>query len=183
MAMIDARSLGPVYDPITICLHWATVALIAMLWGVAQAIDFFPAGPPRWNVRSVHMVLGLALGGVLVARLWWRATRGLHLEPPVGGLAGARKAIHASLYLLLAGEFVLGLLNAWVRGDQVFSWFKISPLVVAGLDLRHRVGDLHALGANALLTIVGLHAAAALVHHFVLRDNTMARMLPRRALR
>jgi cytochrome b561 len=28
--------------------------------------------------------------------------------------------------------------------------------------------------------LIGLHALAALFHHYVVRDNTLARMLPRR---
>ncbi|MGZ5194059.1 MAG: cytochrome b [Ramlibacter sp.] len=172
------------YDPTTIRLHWATAVLVTLLWGIGQAIDLFPAGVERMNVRSVHIVLGFALACVLAWRLWWRAARRRRLDrEPGGARLAASKAIHASLYLLLVGEVVLGLLNAWARGDTVFGWFKISPLIVTGMDLRHRIGDLHAVGANTLLAVAGLHAAAALVHHYILRDGTLARMLPRRVLR
>jgi cytochrome b561 len=172
------------YDPTTIRLHWATAVLVTLLWGIGQAIDLFPAGPPRVNVRSLHMALGLALACVLAWRLWWRAAGRGRLDHVTGrALLSAGKAMHALLYLLLTGEVVLGLLNAWARGDKVFGWFKISPLVVTGVDLRHRLGELHAVGANTLLAVAGLHAAAALVHHFILRDSTLARMLPRRVLR
>ena len=36
----------------------------------------------------------------------------------------------------------------------------------------------HARIANAGYALIGLHAAAALVHHYVLRDNALARVLP-----
>ena len=45
-------------------------------------------------------------------------------------------------------------------------------------SLRHLVGDWHALAANAILIVAGVHGAAALFHHFVLRDATLRRMLP-----
>jgi cytochrome b561 len=32
--------------------------------------------------------------------------------------------------------------------------------------------------ANALVIFAGLHAGAALVHHWVFRDRTLVRMLP-----
>jgi cytochrome b561 len=35
--------------------------------------------------------------------------------------------------------------------------------------------------ANALLILAFLHAAAALVHHFMLHDQALRRMLPRHA--
>ena len=38
--------------------------------------------------------------------------------------------------------------------------------------------DLHETGATVGYVLVGLHAAAALVHHYVQRDNTVLRMLP-----
>ena len=38
---------------------------------------------------------------------------------------------------------------------------------------------LHAYGAYLLIALVGLHALAALRHHFVLRDDILLRMMPR----
>jgi cytochrome b561 len=37
------------------------------------------------------------------------------------------------------------------------------------------------LFGNALVVVVALHAAAALWHHFIGRDDTLRRMLPRQA--
>jgi cytochrome b561 len=42
----------------------------------------------------------------------------------------------------------------------------------------HQIGNWHALVANAVLIVAGLHSAAALFHHFILRDATLRRMLP-----
>ena len=44
--------------------------------------------------------------------------------------------------------------------------------------LVHQIGDWHALAANALLIVAGVHAAAALFHHYILHDETLRRMLP-----
>ena len=44
--------------------------------------------------------------------------------------------------------------------------------------LARSVKDVHEVTANALAIIAALHAAAALVHHWVLRDRTLLRMLP-----
>ena len=40
------------------------------------------------------------------------------------------------------------------------------------------VKDVHEVLANALAILACLHAAAALVHHWVFRDRTLVRMLP-----
>jgi cytochrome b561 len=42
------------------------------------------------------------------------------------------------------------------------------------------VKEIHEVTAHALIVLAALHAAAALVHHWVLRDRTLVRMLPRR---
>jgi cytochrome b561 len=42
----------------------------------------------------------------------------------------------------------------------------------------HLIGGWHALAANAILVVAGVHAAAALFHHYILRDPTLRRMLP-----
>ena len=37
-------------------------------------------------------------------------------------------------------------------------------------------GDLHEISVNVLLILVGVHAAAALFHHYVLKDGLIDRM-------
>jgi cytochrome b561 len=40
------------------------------------------------------------------------------------------------------------------------------------------LGDLHYWVATTIIMLAGLHAAAALFHHYVLRDDVLWRMLP-----
>ena len=40
---------------------------------------------------------------------------------------------------------------------------------------------IHNFLADALLILAGIHAVAALTHHYVWRDRTLTRMLPRKA--
>jgi cytochrome b561 len=55
---------------------------------------------------------------------------------------------------------------------------------VIGIDrpFAHQLHDLHALCANALLILIGMHSAAALFHHFIRRDDVLRTMLPTRLL-
>lgn len=43
------------------------------------------------------------------------------------------------------------------------------------------LGATHETLGNAFIWLAGLHAAAALAHHYLLRDSTLARMVPRRS--
>jgi cytochrome b561 len=40
-----------------------------------------------------------------------------------------------------------------------------------------RAREVHGLVANALLIFAGVHAVAALAHHYIFRDRTLVRML------
>ena len=51
-----------------------------------------------------------------------------------------------------------------------------------GVDehLAHDIEELHETVGEVGYWLIGLHAAAALFHHYLLRDNTLVRMLPSR---
>jgi cytochrome b561 len=160
------------YDGRTILLHWLTAGLIVALWCMGQTIDWFPR-PLRPDARSAHFTVGLILGVVLVLRIRWRATSGRILPNADPGLLGlVAKAVHYLLYALVIGEVALGICNAWFRGDSYFGLFGLPGY----RPLRGQIEWLHAQVATAILIVVGLHALAALAHHYVLRDNVLRRM-------
>src|ERR1700693_5049110 len=75
IVMQPAETQGLRHDRATIALHWISALLVVVLWMIGQTVDVFPDGPLRIDYRSVHIVLGVALGAVLLARLGWRVTR------------------------------------------------------------------------------------------------------------
>lgn len=174
-----AMAMPARYDGASIFLHWITAALVVILWTLGQTIDFFPKGSPKIDARSTHFLLGAALGIVLLVRVWWRATAGRSLPLAGSGWLGvAAKVVHYGLYALVGATVVLGILNAWQRGDIVFNLFTIPKLVPGDLALKRTLEELHGDFADVVLIVAGLHAAAALVHHYLLRDTVLRRMLP-----
>jgi cytochrome b561 len=140
----------------------------------------FPNGATRIDYRSLHIVFGAILAGVVVTRLAWRLTRHVALPPIDEGLVLAvARVTHWALYALLVVTVVSGINYAWARGDSLFNVFTIPQMVPGERALVHQIGNWHALAANALLVVAGAHAAAALLHHYVLGDETLRRMLPR----
>ena len=170
------------YDRRTIVLHWTTAALVVALWTLGQTIDWFPKGTPRVFARSTHISLGVALALVLVARIGWRFDpRSAHLPPAgSGGLDKLASVTHKLLYGLLVVTVVLGVTNAWVRGDTIFDLFKIPAFDPNNKGLKETVEELHALAANTLLVVALFHASAGLLHHFFWKDGVLRRMLPAR---
>lgn len=167
------------YDRRTIRLHWATAALMTVLWGIAQIIDLFPKGAPKISARSVHITFGLVLGVLLVMRIGWRSRSGRKLPLANPGVPGhIARIVHLTLYAGLVAVIVLGVVNAWARGDSIFGLFHIPKLLPANTQVKPTVEYLHKTCANVLVILAAAHALAAVVHHFILRDGVLRRMLP-----
>jgi cytochrome b561 len=166
------------YDGTTILLHWATAILVVEQWLGAQIIDWFPRGSLRIDARSVHITLGVVLAVLLLGRLLWRSSRGRRLPLADAGLLGLiAKATHWALYGLLAAMVLVGLALAWTRGDSLFNLISIPAYDPGNRDLADQVQDVHATIGWIILGLAGLHAAAALFHRYVWRDDVLARML------
>jgi cytochrome b561 len=177
-----ASTQGLRHDPVTIAMHWVTAGLVVALWLIGQTIDWAPRGPLRVDYRSLHIVLGVSLAVVLVTRILWRLTRGGMLPPlDTGALLLIARVTHFALYALMVIAVCLGIANVWVRGDSIFNLFSIPSIAPGDKALRGSVEDYHALAANAVLIVAGVHAAAALFHHLFLRDATLRRILPWRS--
>lgn len=168
------------YDGTTILLHWVTAVLVVEQWLGAQIIDWFPRGALRVDARSAHISLGVLLAVLLIGRVLWRASRGRRLPLADDGFLGlVAKVTHWGLYGLLAAMVLVGLALTWVRGDSLFDLFRIPAFDPGNHELADQIQEIHATIGWIILALAGIHAAAALFHHFVWRDGVLARMLAR----
>ena len=168
---------GETYDRTTIVLHWTTAILVVLLWIIGQTADWIPDGPVNTDYWSVHVVLGFVLAVVIAWRTIWRSFGGRELPAAdAGPLQVLAKATHHGLYLLLWIVIVLGVVNAFVRGYNLFDLASLPQ--IGDRALRKPITQWHGLAANVLLGLAGLHAAAALFHHYVIGDSVLGRMLP-----
>ncbi len=177
------RNSSEGYGAIPMGLHWATVALVLAAWLLGQFGDALPRGAARDTGLFVHISLGLAVVALVVARLFWRLSDPPPApeQSPFGALGEwAAKAVHYVIYVLLIAIPVAGIAAQFARGHAlpVFGLFEIASPWAADRTFAHNVTEVHETLANALMVLVGLHAAAALAHHYILRDRTMLRMLP-----
>lgn len=174
--MTDTR-----YDTLTRTLHWLIMLLVVATYGIGLFREVMPKGDARTAVLALHMSLGLALLALMVPRLLNRLVNNplppVPMAPPV---ALAARMAHLALYLLLFLLPVVGLLAAWIKGRTVgfFGWPLPSPFAV-DRHLAHTLEEVHEVLGHGLMALSGLHAAAALYHHKVLKDGLLSRMLPR----
>ncbi len=172
------------YGAIPQAAHWLTVILVALAWVLGLFGDDLPKGAPRDAGLFVHMSAGLAVVILLVVRL------ALNLVNPPPSAGPARLGIwmvrlgqvtHYVLYALLIAVPVAGIVLQFARGDAlpIFGIADIASPWVKDRAFARSVKEVHEILAHTLVIVAGFHAAAALFHHWVIRDRTLARMLPR----
>jgi len=72
------------------------------------------------------------------------------------------------------------LLSASGKPIPFFS-LHLPALIHESKETASFIKEIHETGGTVGYVLIGLHAAAALFHHYVVRDNTLLRMLPNRA--
>jgi cytochrome b561 len=91
------------------------------------------------------------------------------------------KAVHLALYALMIGLPILGWLTLSAKGKPIpFFGAELPALIEKSQETAKWLKGTHETIATAGYFLVGLHAAAALFHHYVKRDNTLKLMLPGR---
>lgn len=170
------------YDRFAVFLHWTTVVLVLLQFGLAQTWRWF-ARPTRHEMVVLHMSFGIILSIVVLVRLIWRWTPGHQVTPAIGGLQEQlAKFVHGLLYALLILQSVTGYVLRWSGGESMsFFGLDIPPVIPKiSHDLNDKLGDLHNYTGWAIIIVATGHAAVALYHRFGLRDHVLQRMLPAR---
>jgi len=169
-------------------LHWLIALLILVLGVVGLTMGELPRTPKYFWVYTAHKSLGLTVLALVVLRLGWRLHAGA--PPPVPGTPTWQERIarttHWLLYVLMFAIPLSGWLYDSASGLRPFHWFGLVevPRLVAPDPRTVAVSHaIHEYGFWLLIAVVLAHAGAALHHHFVQRDATLARMLPRAWLR
>ncbi|HEY0412853.1 MAG TPA: cytochrome b/b6 domain-containing protein [Allosphingosinicella sp.] len=169
------------YDATSIALHWATVVLVLLNFATAELWGLF-ARPTRHLMIVSHMSFGILLSVVVVARIVWRLVPGHQVEPASRGWdERLAKGAQYLLYLLLLAQSALGYIVRWSEG-QAMSFFGLlirAPFAPMTKAEHHTLMERHNVIGWMIIVLAAGHAAAAIYHHFVLRDRVLERMLPR----
>lgn len=183
----DSRSESEGYGRTARRLHWLVVALLAVQFLSAWLLPHIKMDTPVDTVIGLHFSLGLVIAVVMAARLVHRWRNPVAVAPgdsPAWQRLLAR-ATHLAFYVvLIAGPF-LGWAAASAHGVAVrlFGLIPLPALAPRRAAWALEAGDIHGVAMWTLLGLVGLHAAAALYHHFVRHDGVLLRMWPRAARR
>ncbi|KAF1066670.1 MAG: Cytochrome b561 [Pseudomonas citronellolis] len=172
------------YGSLSIALHWLMLILIAATYFCMEFRGNFPKGSETRALFSQwHFMLGLTVFVLVWLRLICRLiypTPPIVPQPPTWQMLLAKLA-HVLLYGLMIFLPLAGWIIVSAAGKPVPFWgLEFPPLVAENPDLAKQVKWWHETIAVAGYWLIGLHAAGALFHHYIQRDNTLRRMLPGR---
>jgi cytochrome b561 len=180
---MNPRKVTERYGSLSMALHWLMLLLLVGVYVCINLSDVFPKGSGlREGLKSWHFMLGLSV----LALVWLRLAARLVVRAPPADLASPRwqqlsaKAIHFALYAFMILTPLVGWLVLSARGKPIpFFGLELPALLGASEALGKILKEIHEAGGTGGYFLIGLHAAAALFHHYVLKDDTVRRILPK----
>jgi cytochrome b561 len=169
------------YDNVTVLLHW-TVGIGILAIGVLEIMRHeFPKGTfLREGLKTLHQPAGTVLFALIMVRILWRATLGSTVDAVkrMDFSSYAAKLTHLALYAMMVGLPLLGMLSVFARGKPIdFGLFQlVRPLGDLIGPYAGLMKSAHEALAYGILLLAFVHAAAALGHHYVLKDDALLRM-------
>jgi cytochrome b561 len=182
VSKMTMRSSRLRYGVVTQLLHWLTVALVGTAYFVS------PGGSEQRvystafdTARQTHETIGILLFGLVLLRILWRLLEPTPEPPPMAPwMKLSASAAHLALYALLLAIPLTAIAGAWLENHPltIFGIGNIGPMLSPVPGLGQSVAYIHTILGNVIIWLAGFHAAAALFHHYFLRDNILTSMLP-----
>lgn len=167
------------YDRVSRALHWIIALLV-----IGNLISGFASDalkPVIHDIVAVHKSIGLTIFMLSIIRIGWRITR---TPKPRRDIARWEQVLSSATHWTFYGLLFALPLTGWVftsAGKYPLSWFWLMS--VPKLDIQ-KSNELVLLARNShewlgicFACLAAIHVAAALRHHFILRDQVLSEML------
>lgn len=178
------RNTSNTYGSLSKFLHWIVALAVTTMLILGFSMDGFNE-PLKSQLYGYHEELGLTILGLTLFRLYWR------LWNPVPKLPAtlpcwqrlASRATHYLLYITLGVMIASGWAKSTASGytPNFYGLFDLPmPFIPVDKAVKHLAKQIHVTTVWFLIGLISLHVLAAFHHHFILKDNTLKRMLPSR---
>jgi cytochrome b561 len=177
------RNSNERYGTLSLSLHWLTALLLVAVYALIQLHDALGRTPGAAAAEHWHSMLGLLVLLLTLIRLPLRLLQPVPvIQPPIVHWQHRLALMtYVALYGLLLSMPVLGWLILSAEGHAItFFGLPVPPLTAPDRAFANQVAEVHETIGNIGYALIALHTAGALFHHYVLRDNTLPRMLPKR---
>jgi cytochrome b561 len=185
---LSLKNTSNSYGSVSKTFHWVIAILILVNFLIASTgmelkseenSTLLGLGKFAWY--NVHKSLGIIILFLAVIRLFWYL---INIKPTLNAsiyIKIAAKTVHYMLYFILIAFPLSGYLMSSFAGYpvSVFGLFTLPNLVGTNTDLARTFNFLHTeVIATIFFVLISAHILGALFHHFVLKDNTLRKMLP-----
>lgn len=180
------------YTAVAVILHWLIAVLLIGNIGLAWYFNTLH-GLPKIAPTQLHKSIGITILLLSLARLAWR-----FISPPPPMVVAiprwqkiAAETVHWLLYVVMIGMplsgWALSSASALIQHYPItlyglVEWPAIGPLTTLPKPQMHQAHavftETHELLAKLAYLLIVLHVGAALMHQFIQRDGTLARMVP-----
>lgn len=169
---------------VTIVLHWLLAGVVigqfAFGWYMTS-LDYYD---PLYKVLPhFHKSIGSIFAALLLGRIGW--TLFTPSPSPAAGVPNWQHRVAVGVQWILLGLLLVvvgsGYLMATAEGRAVavFNWFDLPAMITTLENQAAWAGTVHHFSTKVMMGLAGLHAVAALKHHFIDRNATLLRMLGR----
>jgi len=173
---------APRYTAPAIALHWIAAAFILGNLAFGLYMVDLSLSPAKLRYYSWHKWVGVTVFLLSAVRLLWRLA---HPAPalPATLPRWQRKAAHVS-HALLYGLFFAAPVSGWLFSSAAgfptvyLGLVQLPDLLSKNRELADVLKVVHRTVTWSLGALVLVHAAAAIKHHAVDRDDVLHRMLP-----
>jgi cytochrome b561 len=170
------------WGSVSIALHWTIAALIlAVQVPLGLTMTAIGQGATQNLLFTAHKMAGILIFVLAVIRLGWRATTRTPELPPdlAPWQAGLARTTHWLLYVLLFAMPLTGFFYTAFGGYPVplFGLGDLGAVVATNKPVAELFKATHLYLQYALYTVVALHVAGALQHHFGRQDGILERMI------
>ena len=170
------------YSPAARVFHWLTAALVLTMIPIGIAIANADLGPAVEDpLYHIHRSIGALVLAITAARLIYRLR---NPAPPLPAdmpalQKGAALVTHWGLYALLIVQPIVGwIATSAYRAPVLFFWlFELPPIWREDRPFSEATFTVHRSMGIFIAALICVHIAAALYHHFILKDRVLKGMV------
>lgn len=162
--------------------HWVIALLVCAQFYWVWSPNFITFSDAiKTQYVLLHKSLGISILALAILFILWRMVTIRPSDPsqPYWKQIIA-KIVHYSLFILLLAMPILGYLMSVADGRTVrfFGLFDLPNLISANPKMADLYFQTHSILGYVFVILIGLHVAAALHHHFIVKDDVLKKMLP-----
>jgi len=163
-------------------IHWLTLALVIAAFASIELRELFEKGTENRELfKFVHFQIGAGLFLLTLIRL---VNKKLNPEPAMVNMDKFKMFAAKSVHILLLGCLIVmpilgvSILIAEAK-DVTILGFDLPNLMQKDKDTAHLLEEIHETLGSVFMILIFVHAAAAIWHHKIVKDDTLKKMLGR----